>query len=85
MMKEDEMARLEAGNIGRERKIKVQRMEKGEIRGECGERWRKETESRWGGKKKERKWIKKAREECTCQPCATHPQAICSATSRALH
>lgn len=52
MMKEDEMARLEAGNIGRERKIKVQRKEKGEIRGECGEHWRKETESRWGGRKK---------------------------------
>lgn len=32
VMKEDEMARLEAENIGRERKIKVQRKEKREIR-----------------------------------------------------
>lgn len=36
-------------------------------------------------KKKDRKWMKKEEEKCTCQPCATHPQAICFTTSRALH
>lgn len=85
VMKEDEMVRLEAGNIGRERKIKVQRKEKGEIRRGMRGALEKGDWIEVGGKKKERKWIKKAREECTCQPCATHPQAICSATSRALH
>lgn len=37
------------------------------------------------GRNKERRCIKNVEEECTCHPCAAHPQAICSTTSRALH
>lgn len=89
VMKEGETARLEAGKYwqgGEENKVQATKLR------DIKRTWRMlQRHKIWMGGRNKRVGkggggcIKEAEEECTCQSCATHPQAICSTTSGALH